>query len=93
MVERVMPIARESSDHAFLNVFKPMDRYESGAARQRRLYREHGSWQELIDDSVRRFQEDVAGASTSLGRPGAVAPGAGIDVTGRLRRSAGYPHP
>lgn len=62
MVDRIMPIARESSDHSFLNVFKPMDSYESGSARQRRLYRAHGSWSELIGDSVRRFQEDVAGA-------------------------------
>ncbi len=57
LIERIMPIARESNDHVFLNVFKPMDRYESGAASQRRLYREHGSWKALIDDSVQRFGE------------------------------------
>jgi len=67
LIERVMPIARESLDHSFLNVFKPMDRFENGAARQRRLYREHGSWKTLIDDGVHRFQEDVAMASAVSG--------------------------
>ncbi len=66
MVDRVMPIAQESSDHGFLNVFKPMDPYESGSARQRSLYREHGFWSQLIGDSVRRFQEDVAGVSNGV---------------------------
>ena len=61
-----MPIARESEDHVFLNVFKPMERYESGSARQRRLYREHGSWGELIKDSVQRFQDEVNASSTAI---------------------------
>src|SRR5262249_41392510 len=43
-IERLTPVARESGDHVFLNVFKPMERYESGSARQRRLFREHGNW-------------------------------------------------
>jgi glutamate---cysteine ligase / carboxylate-amine ligase len=63
MIDRLVPIARESGDHVFLNVFKPMDRYESGAARQRRLYRENGSPRELIRDSVERFREDVGAAN------------------------------
>lgn len=57
VIERILPIAKESNDHVFLNVFKPMDKYESGAARQRRLYRDHGNWKALIDDSVQRFPE------------------------------------
>jgi glutamate---cysteine ligase / carboxylate-amine ligase len=59
LIERLMPIARESGDHAPLMKILPLDAFESGADRQRRLYREHGDWQSLIQDSIARLDEEL----------------------------------
>ncbi len=58
-IDRLLPIARETGDHVFLGVFGPVERYETGAARQRRCYRDHGNGKALIDDAVRRWQEEI----------------------------------
>jgi carboxylate-amine ligase len=60
LIERLMPIARESGDHAFLAGLQPIDKFESGAGRQRRLYRETGSWRAVIDDLTGRFAAELA---------------------------------
>jgi hypothetical protein len=39
-----------------------LDSYETGAARQRRRYRESGDWRAVLDDLRHRFLEDVKGA-------------------------------
>jgi carboxylate-amine ligase len=59
LVERLMPIARESGDHAPLMKILPLDKFETGADRQRRLYREQGDWQSLIQDSIARLDEEL----------------------------------
>jgi gamma-glutamyl:cysteine ligase YbdK (ATP-grasp superfamily) len=59
VVERMMPVARESGEHSFLSVLSPADRFESGADRQRRLYRETGSWTALVDDMTTRLAEEL----------------------------------
>jgi carboxylate-amine ligase len=60
LIERLMPIARETGDHSFLQGLGPIDRFESGAARQRRIYREVGNFQALIDDYKAQLARDVA---------------------------------
>lgn len=59
LVNRLMPIAQEMNDHTFLNAILPLDKFESGAARQRRLYRETGSWKALIDDATSRLVKEL----------------------------------
>jgi carboxylate-amine ligase len=53
LINRLLPIARESGDDKFLDVFMPIEKFESGAVRQRRRYRESGNWRSLIDDMTK----------------------------------------
>lgn len=59
LVERLMPIARESGDDSYLAGLLPLQQFETGAARQRRIYRETGSWHSLIDDMIGRLSAEV----------------------------------
>ena len=63
LVEKLTPIAREHGDQPFLAGLGPIDKFESGAARQRRLYREVGSWKAVIDDMTRRFKDELQATS------------------------------
>lgn len=47
LVEKLIPIARETGDEKHLAAFKPIERYEAGADRQRRNFREKGNWKAL----------------------------------------------
>ncbi len=60
LIQRLLPIARETGDHGFLQNLGAIDRFEGGAARQRRLYREAGHWQALIDDFKTQWAKDLA---------------------------------
>jgi carboxylate-amine ligase len=64
LIERLLPIARESGDHAPLLKIVPLDKFEIGADRQRRLYREHGDWQSLIQDSIARLDKELKPGSS-----------------------------
>ncbi len=59
LLTRMTPIARETGGYPFLAALIPTDKFESGADRQRRLYREHGSWPALIDDLTKRFADEL----------------------------------
>ncbi len=59
LVERLRPTARAAGEDRFLDVFADMDRYEVGADRQRRLYRQTGSWQAVIDDLKDRWAREL----------------------------------
>ena len=59
LIERLLPIARETGDHPFLLSLLPVDKIETGADRQRRLYRETGEWKSLTDDMTRRFADEL----------------------------------
>jgi carboxylate-amine ligase len=59
LIERLVPIARESGDHAPLMKILPLDTFETGADRQRRLYRKNGDWQSLIQDAIARLGEEL----------------------------------
>jgi len=61
LIQRLMPLARETGDHAVLLPLPSLDAYETGAARQRRRYRETGSWKAVLDDLKHRFLEEVGG--------------------------------
>lgn len=53
-VERLLgilrPIAQETGEENFLDFFAHMDDFETGAERQRRLYRDSGDWKVVIAD-------------------------------------------
>jgi carboxylate-amine ligase len=62
LLERLEPIAREADDHAFLAALQPVEQYESGADRQRRLYREAGAWPPVIEDMKQRWAQEIDAA-------------------------------
>jgi carboxylate-amine ligase len=66
LIERLLPIAREIEDYPFLAALPPIDRFESGADRQRRLYRERGDWKAEIDDMKQRWAQDLEAAGQAL---------------------------
>src|SRR5262249_32385635 len=59
LIERLAPVARESGDYPFLARLLPIDKFESGADRQRRIYRETGDWKAVIGDLTQRAAEDL----------------------------------
>lgn len=59
LLHRLLPIAEERGDHRFLAALLPVENFESGAARQRRLYRESGQWQDLIADMTERLSQEL----------------------------------
>lgn len=60
LVERLMPIARESGDHLFLQMLGPIDTFEAGADRQRRIFRETGNAKAVMNDLRDQFDRDLA---------------------------------
>jgi carboxylate-amine ligase len=59
LITRLLPIARETGDHPFLAALQPIDKFESGAARQRRIYREAGDGKAVVDDLKSAFAEGL----------------------------------
>jgi carboxylate-amine ligase len=60
LIKRLQPIAEESGDAAFLAAIRPAEQLESGAERQRRLFRETGDWKMLIQDMSKRWVEELS---------------------------------
>jgi carboxylate-amine ligase len=59
LIEKLLPIARESGDEKYLAGFKPIEKYETGADRQRRLFREKGSWKALTTHLTEELAHDL----------------------------------
>jgi carboxylate-amine ligase len=59
LLDRLMPIARETGDDVFLSPLLPLDKFESGAERQRRLYRKSGSARPLVDDMIASLSAEL----------------------------------
>ena len=62
LIERLLPLAEEIGDAPFLRALRPSESYESGAERQRRLYRDTGNWQTIIDDMTQRWAAELGTA-------------------------------
>jgi carboxylate-amine ligase len=56
-LSKLKPIAAESGDEGFLGAFQPVAKFETGAERQRRLYRETGNWKAVLGDMVQRLDD------------------------------------
>ena len=59
LIERLLPIAKENGDDRFLSALLPIDDLESGADRQRRIYRDSGQWRDLIADMTERLSQEL----------------------------------
>jgi gamma-glutamyl:cysteine ligase YbdK (ATP-grasp superfamily) len=59
LLERLLPVAKETGDAPFLSALRPVDQFETGADRQRRLYREKGNWKVVIDDMKQRLAQEL----------------------------------
>jgi carboxylate-amine ligase len=60
LVERLLPIARESGDDRFLKLLLPVEKLEVGSDLQRRAYRESGDWRTLMQSLRQRFADEIA---------------------------------
>jgi carboxylate-amine ligase len=59
LIEKLAPIAQESGDDKYLAMFKPIEKYETGADRQRKLFRDKGSWTALTSALVDELARDL----------------------------------
>jgi glutamate---cysteine ligase / carboxylate-amine ligase len=59
LINRLLPIARENGDDSLLAALQPVEKCESGAERQRRVYRQSGDWQALIADMTQRLSQEL----------------------------------
>ena len=65
LVTRLQPVARELGEIDFLEEFADLDAYETGAERQRRLYRQTGNWQVVINDMKTRWAQELDAAAAT----------------------------
>ncbi len=59
LLEHLGPVARAAGEDSFLDVFRPMEQFESGAAHLRRLHRETRSWQPVIEAMKNRWLHEL----------------------------------
>jgi glutamate---cysteine ligase / carboxylate-amine ligase len=59
LIHRLLPIAQENGDDALLAALEPVEGFESGAERQRRVYRQSGDWLSLIADMTQRLSQEL----------------------------------
>jgi carboxylate-amine ligase len=59
LIQRLLPIARESGDERFLANLLPVEQIETGADRQRRLFRDSGDWKAVIRDMTSQFDKEI----------------------------------
>ena len=59
LIDRLLPIARENGDDHHLSALLPIEAFESGADRQRRIYRDSGQWRDLITDMEERLSQEL----------------------------------
>jgi carboxylate-amine ligase len=69
LINRLLPIAAENGEDKFLLALQPVEQLESGADRQRRLFRESGSWNLLIEDMTGNLSQELERMSATLPRP------------------------
>jgi hypothetical protein len=50
LLGRLLPIARDTGDEPFLAPLLSPESFETGSGRQRRVYRETGSWRAVMGD-------------------------------------------
>jgi carboxylate-amine ligase len=75
LLTRLQPTAERTGESQFLRMLEPVDQLDTGADRQRRIYRQTGEWKPIVEDARRRWQQDLE-QYTAAGKPAAApAPG------------------
>jgi carboxylate-amine ligase len=59
LVARLTPFSEEFGDSSFLDPFRSLDRFESGAERQRRTFREAGDWRAVSEAMRAQLAQDI----------------------------------
>jgi glutamate---cysteine ligase / carboxylate-amine ligase len=59
LIDRLLPIAQEIGDEKYLAGLKPIDKFQTGADRQRHHYREIGNWKGLVDYLIGQLLQDL----------------------------------
>jgi len=62
VIDRLMPIAKETGDDKYLAALQPVANLETGADRQRKLYRDAGNWKALVDYMTQQLLQDLEAA-------------------------------
>jgi len=60
LMRRILPVARDMGEHSFLEPLLHLPSLETGAARQRRVFRDQGQWQSVVDDMCDRWSQGFA---------------------------------
>jgi len=68
LLERLRPVAEELGEDRHLAYLQPVVELESGADRQRRLYRESGQWEPVIADMKERWAQDLETIEAAMNR-------------------------
>jgi carboxylate-amine ligase len=93
LLNRLMPIARESGDDVFLAKLLPLDQFESGAERQRRIYRESGNARPLVEDLVASLSAELdPGTASASPTAAVVAPSSDNRSGGNSPHTGAAPH-
>jgi carboxylate-amine ligase len=69
LIERLLPIARETGDDKYLQGLKPIDKVENGAEWQRKRYRDEGNWKSLVEDMRTKLLRDLEELSPEKPQP------------------------
>ncbi len=62
LIDRLLPIARETGDDKYLAALQPVAKIETGADRQRHHFRETGNWKGLTDFIAKQLAQDLENA-------------------------------
>ncbi len=85
LLEQLQPTASRAGEEAFLTAIEP-GQFESGAERQRRVYRQAGSWQAVVDDLKIRWLEFQQSPSRELPSPTGIGSAVLRDLQGKASR-------
>ncbi|MGE0758574.1 MAG: YbdK family carboxylate-amine ligase [Pirellulaceae bacterium] len=81
LISRLLPFARETGDATYLGALQPVEKFESGAAWQRRVFRESGDWRELMRQLTARLANDLDSLAAGMSPSGRLPPaGDGIAI-------------
>jgi carboxylate-amine ligase len=62
LMERLAPVIEKSEDCLLLRSLQDVDQLETGTERQRRTYRETGSWRAVLDEMIHGWVDELASA-------------------------------
>jgi len=59
LLAELRPTAERIGEGTFLRALEPIDQLDTGAERQRRIYRQTGQWKGIVDDCTTRWRQDL----------------------------------